>query len=191
MNHLYHTQGLLHIDKFANHIASNSITGKLLHVTLELAQLEVGIGRQIFSLDYYQFAECFLENSWIKALWKFAHDHNITLMNRVTALSLPQCEGDVFLTEAFQAQGYTHKELEMLNNCIKFLYKIMALVDITMGSGDSLTEHYFCQQERLTENRYNWPCQPEPLTQMKKFLKKVVNKTFDILRTDSFEELKS
>ena len=178
LHHLYHTQGLLHIDKFVKHIASNSITGKLLRVTVELAQLEIGIGRQLFSLDYCDF-ECLLEVSWIKSLWKFAYDNEITIINRITSMPLPQREGDVFLMEAFQAQGYTNNQLKMLNNCRKFL-QVMTLADITTGSGDALTEHYLCKKEHKSRNSYIWPYQPEPTTKMKKFWKKAVKKTFGL-----------
>ena len=178
LNHLYHTQGLLHINKFIKHIASPSITGKLLQVTVELAQLEIGIGRQLLSLDYNLF-ECLLENSWIKSLWKFVFDNNITIINRITMIPLPQREGDVFLMEAFQAQGYTRRQLQMLNNCRKFL-KVMTLADIITGSGDALTEHYLCQREEKCRNSYTWPKQPAPTTTMKKFWKKAVRKTFGL-----------
>ena len=53
LNHLYITQGLMHIDKFYQFSNSNTITGKLIRVSLELVSvLEVGIGRNLFSLNY-------------------------------------------------------------------------------------------------------------------------------------------
>ena len=67
---------------------SDSITGRLMQVSLEMCQLDVGIGSQLFTLDYDKF-HSLTEESWIKQLWKFLHEHKISIINRVTELPLP------------------------------------------------------------------------------------------------------
>ena len=158
--HLYITQGISHIEKFVQHIGSNSITGKLLRVSLEMSQLEIGIGRSLFSLQYKSF-HILLEDSWIKNLWKFVWDNNIQIENRITKLPLPQREGDIFLMEAFQEQGYKPKELMILNRCRIYL-RVMTLADIMTGEGNAFTEHYLCRREREQRNNYVWPNQDTP-----------------------------
>ena len=174
LNHLYITQGLLHLEKFIQHIASPSITGKLIRVSLELSQLEVGIGRNIFSLDYNSF-HFLIEDSWIKTLWKFVDEHKIQLTPRNINLPLPQQEGDLFLTEAFQAQGYSKKEQVILNRCRMYL-RVLTVADVMTGSGDSFTEAYLGQKEQQPRNNYIWPRQELPTLKMIKLWRKALKK---------------
>ena len=48
----YYSQGAMHLEKLQVFHGTNTITGKLLRVSIESAQLEVGVGRSIFQLDY-------------------------------------------------------------------------------------------------------------------------------------------
>ena len=128
LEHLYTTQGIKHIEQFVRYLASDTITGKLIRVSLEMCQLEVGIGRHLFTLDYSKF-HSLLADSWIKHLWQFLHENNIEVLDRVTELPLPQREGDVYLMEEFQAQGYSHLELARLNKCRIFL-RVLTLADV-------------------------------------------------------------
>ena len=77
LNHLYLTQGFLHLMKFMQFLGSDTITGQIIRVTLQLGVLESGIGRNIFSLSYSKYS-CLLSDSWIKQHWKFADKYNIT-----------------------------------------------------------------------------------------------------------------
>ena len=62
---LYFTQGVMHIEKFQTHFGTLSITGKLLQVSMETAQLEVGVGRNLFQLDFDTYGDL-LTDCWIK-----------------------------------------------------------------------------------------------------------------------------
>ena len=178
IHHFYITQGLMHIEKFVQYIATDSITGRLLRVSVEAAQLEVGIGRDLFSLDFDQCGHLMTE-TWIKNLWQFSHEFHIKVINRTINLPLPQREGDVFLMEAFIEQGYTNTQLQILNRCRLYL-GVMLLSEVMTGSGDSFTEHYLCQREPQPRNRYNWPRQPYPTLAMRKLWKKALKKTFGL-----------
>lgn len=132
----------------------------------------------MFSLEYDSF-HFLLENSWLKQLWKFTAENKIRFINRCTELPLPQREGDVFLMEEFQAQGYSTEELMKLNKCRIYL-KVMRLADIMTGTGDSFTEHYLCIREQEPRNSYIWPRKEEPSSVMKKLWKKALQKTFGL-----------
>ena len=175
---LYLSQGLMQIEKFVQHIGANSITGKLIRVSLELCQLEVGIGQNIFSLHYSDH-HFLVEDSWIKNIWKFTSEYSITIINRITELPLPQREGDVFLMEEFHNQGYSKHQLEILNQCRIYL-RVLTLADVMTGAGDSFTEAYLCQRETQPRNNYVWPRQEEPTQNMKKLWKKALRKTFGL-----------
>ena len=55
MNDLFVTQGITHIQKFHQHHGWGTITDKLIRVSLETCILEVGIGRNLFELDYEKY----------------------------------------------------------------------------------------------------------------------------------------
>ena len=52
LNHLYHTQGLMQIEKLYKFLDTDTVTGKLIRVSLESSIIELGIGRNIFALEY-------------------------------------------------------------------------------------------------------------------------------------------
>ena len=178
LNHLYHTQGLIHLYKFVQFLDSSTITGKLIRVSLEIAIIEIGIGRNLFSLEYNRF-HCLLSDSWIKNLWKFADEYRISIIDRITSFPLPQRVGDVFLMEDFAHQGYSKKKLQILNRCRIYL-QVLMLSDIMTGNGDCFTMTFKCKKDHQTHNTYKWPHQPEPSTSMKKFWKKALQKTFGL-----------
>ena len=82
LNHLYVTQGLMYLEKFVRFLGSDTVTGKLLTVTLELSILEVGIGCNLFQLEYNKF-RMLLSDSWLKSLWEFLSQYGITIVDRI------------------------------------------------------------------------------------------------------------
>ena len=178
LNHLYVTQGLMHIEKFYSFSNSNTITGKLIRVSLELSVLEIGIGRDIFSLDYGKF-NMLLSDCWIKSIWKFTYDNNINIVDRITKYPLPSREGDVFIMEVFQHQGYSKEKLQILNRCRIYL-QVLTLSDIMTGKGNSFTCSFKCKRDHQKHNNFNWPKQPEPSTAMKKIWSAALRKTFGL-----------
>ena len=137
LNHLYLTQGLMHIEKLYRFLNTNTITGKLIRTSLEACVLEVGIGRNIFTLDYDKF-HILASDSWIKSVWKFSHEHRISIIDRITHFLLPKREGDVFIMEALEAQGYSKKKIQILNRCRVYL-QVMTLADLMNGKVTGFT----------------------------------------------------
>lgn len=176
LHHLYTSQGIFHIEKLMKFLPSNTLTGKLQRVSLQLCILEIGIGRNIFQLPYRQF-ECLLSDSWIKHVWEFAYENEITIVDRVSEFPLPSRQGDVFLMEAFSEQGYSRKQMQILNRCRIYL-QALTLSDVMNGKGDGFTQTIRGERDPQKRNDFRWPYQPAPSTQMIKFWKKALRKTF-------------
>ena len=104
LNHLYITQGLMHIVKLVRFLPSDTTTGRLLCTAMDMCIIEIGIGRNIFTMSYIKFG-CLLSDSWIKHIWQFVDKHSIILLDRNSEFPLTSREGDVYLMEAFQSQG--------------------------------------------------------------------------------------
>ena len=176
LNNLYITQGLIHLQKLQQHLGSNSITDKLIKVSLELAILEVGVGRNLFDLQYNKFSSLVTEG-WIKGIWKFVSEKGIGIIDRTTKYPAPQREGDVFLTEIFVHAGYSRSELAKLNQCRMYL-KALTLSDIMHATGNSFTTAYNLQRDEFYKTRYNWPNQTRPGTAAKKLWRSALRKCF-------------
>ena len=89
LNHLYLTQGLMHLKKNYRFFSTNTNIGKLLRTSVEACVLEIGIGRNLFTLDYERY-HCLASDFWIETLWHFAYKHGITITDRITKFPLPK-----------------------------------------------------------------------------------------------------
>ena len=112
-NDLYIPQGAAKVKILLKHLYTDDLTGPLLRANLEWAQIEVGVGRNIFDLDYDTYGHL-LPPTWIKSLWEFASLYNIKLPNVNNQLDL-HWENDVFLIEQFAEAHYSPNDLLKLN----------------------------------------------------------------------------
>lgn len=174
MNDLWTTQGLMHVQKFHQHIGGSSITSKLLRVTMETCILEVGIGRDLFSLDYNKFG-FLVSDCCVKHLWCFCWKNSIQISNKQTPLPPLQRERDGYLMELFQAEGYTRAELIKLNKCRVYI-QALTLCDLMTGYGDAFTKTYQVYRDTQKRNNFTWPRMSCPGTMTIKFLKKNTKK---------------
>ena len=140
----------MHIEKFQTHFGTSSITGKLLQVSMETAQLEVGVGRNLFQLDFDTYGDL-LTDCWIKTLWKFCQSNNITLLDRHSHFPTPQQENDVFLMEIFVHEGYSKAKLAKINRCRLYL-GALTLSDVMNGYGNGFTTAYQCNRDTTQQS---------------------------------------
>ena len=73
-------QGVEQIKRLLVHGMINTPMGNLIHILLELAQLEVGIGTPFLEADFEIYG-CLLTDCWLKCLWRFISKHDIVLRN--------------------------------------------------------------------------------------------------------------
>jgi hypothetical protein len=92
-------------------------TGRYFNISLEQAQLKVGIGTPILEASYddYRFLLTF---SWVRLLWQFLWVHSITLHNPEQVLPKLQWEGDFFIMEHIvQSHGFSKEDMMWINCC--------------------------------------------------------------------------
>jgi hypothetical protein len=93
--------------------------GNFLNISLEQAQLEVGISTPILEASYYDYG-FLLTFCWIKVLWKQLWDYDIVLHQPEAKEVLPklQHKGDFFIMERIvQSQGFSAEEMKCMNHC--------------------------------------------------------------------------
>lgn len=157
---IYVLQGIFKIAYFLENYQSSSLQGPLLRANLEWAQMEIGVGRNIFDLDFASFGEL-LPSTWIKSLWQFIDEYKISFPVHSEFLELHR-EHDVFLMEMFQRANFKPTDLVKLNRCCKFL-QVVTLSDITDGSGNQISKTYWDgNKDNQRKSHYDWPEQSDP-----------------------------
>jgi hypothetical protein len=157
---LYISQGTSRISFLQEHLGANTLSGELLRVTIEVAKVEVGIGRNLFSLDYKTY-NGLLTDTWIKDVWKFASEKAIGINDHVTKNISLQRDNDLYLMEIFTQHSFTNAELKHINR-VRLYLQVTTLSDIMCGYGTSFHQAYRIQKQNGRPNRCIWPWQSKP-----------------------------
>ena len=138
------------------------ITGKLLRAGIEAGKVEMGIGQDIFSLNYWKY-EGLLTDAWIKNLWKFLWEKSIVLEEKKTMNLKTHRENDRFIMEDIvNLNIYSKAEIQHINRCRIYL-QVSSLSDIATGDGNNFSYRaYRCEFDGTRLNTYIWPRQPRP-----------------------------
>jgi len=108
-------QGTEQIKKLLTHGMIDTPTGNLLRCSLELAQLEVGIGTPFLESDFSVYG-CLLTDCWLKRLWEFVYTNDIQLRNPDQVLPKQQRAADEFIMERVaHSQAFTALEMLQVN----------------------------------------------------------------------------
>jgi hypothetical protein len=136
---IYLEQAIGQLRQVLTHGAIDTTTGQLLRISLEQAQLEVGIGTPFLetSFDAYGFL---LTDCWWKSVWEFIWKNNVKLSYDTQALPTLQRVGDSFIMELLCARAdLTASELIACNRC-RLSIEAITLADIASGSGKGITQ---------------------------------------------------
>jgi len=110
-------EGIWHTGKMLTHGDTGSPTSQWLMLNLEQVQLEVGIGMPLLESPYEQY-RYLCTDSWIKVLWCFISEYDITLEDRTFKLPLLQWEGDEFFMEHLVlSDRFNEAALIQINQC--------------------------------------------------------------------------
>jgi hypothetical protein len=137
--------------------ALSMITGDLIRSSLEHMRLEVGLpGRS----DRWNWVviDCITTDCWLKLL-KYMSQHDFQLADTLPVLRTCR-DSDRFLMKEFIAHGYFRKELQMLNECWKFLH-VTTLAESSSADGNYL-EAWAWNDTGTSDliNQYQWPRRP-------------------------------
>ena len=177
MDDLYRYQGTSRIAIIQEHLHTTTITGEMLRTSIEAAKIEIGIGRNIFELEYKKFG-ILLTECWIKDVWKFADENGITIKEEVTNNVEFEREGDVFLMEEIvHSNKFKPSELQKINRC-RIHLQVMLLSEITDGYGEKFTMAYTCHKNKSRQSPFLWPIQPRPENTIIRWWKKAIKACF-------------
>ena len=177
MWNLYDYQCISHISFLTEHLNEDNISGELIRCSIEAALVEIGIGRNLFTLDFNLYKPL-LTDCWIKHIWKYAHDNSITIKENITTKPYLRREHDLFLMEIFAEHGFSEKELHHINRC-RLHIRAMTVTDIFDGYGNRYDKNSFnCIRNVSETSPYVWPKQPRPGPLSRRLWKKAIKTCF-------------
>ena len=162
MTDIFIYQGTSRIAALQENLAANTITGQLIRTSIEAAKIEIGVGRNLFDLDYSLYHHL-LTDCWIKTIWEFTFDNKIRIVDDVTEDMKLQRENDVYLMEEIvESRKFTKGELQHINRCRLHL-QVYAFSEIVCGFSESFTSTYQCNKDYTRpKSPFIWPIQPKP-----------------------------
>jgi len=134
------TQFIEQVKKVLVHGALPTHTGRYFNISLEQAQLEVGIGTPILEASYDDYG-FLLTFCWVKVLWEFLWLHRVTLYNPEQILPKLQRQGDFFIMECIVAsRGFSEGDLIRINRC-RMAFQAITAADVLTGDGIKVTQN--------------------------------------------------
>ena len=107
----YDFQGLEQIAYVQEHLAANMMTGELIRTSIEKGKIKIGIGQDLFGLDYNTF-QTLLTPCWIKDIRKYAQSNHITICDYITKDMELSRKNGLFLMEIITNEGFTKGRLK-------------------------------------------------------------------------------
>ena len=148
---LYDLQGYEHIKRLLDDGPSNTITGKLIRMNIELTKIETGLGGNLFDIDFSKVAG-WIPNSWVGNTWEFLSRANIKLIEGTPRLPLLG-DGDCFIMERIlQLEYFSPSELLSINYCRKFL-GVVSLAEISTADGAAIRPNCYHHVDRHVPHR--------------------------------------
>jgi hypothetical protein len=151
------TQFIEQVKRVLVHGALPTHTGIYFNISLEQAQLEVGIGSPLLEANYDDYG-FLLTFCWVKVLWQFLWMHQVKLCNLDQVLPKLQQQGDFFIMEHMVAsQGFSKDDMIHFNHC-HLAFRAMMAADILTGDGIKVTKNAIDLQ-RLSHpsSTWDWP----------------------------------
>lgn len=129
-------QGSKQVDTFIQLFGSATNEGKLLQISLEQLQLEVGIQAPVLSTDFTIYG--FLATPcWLTSLWHFLSHYHITLDIDSTSISLQREHDGYFMDTIFALRLWSPSQIHTINHW-RLHQHILLLSDIFTGDGTRL-----------------------------------------------------
>ena len=161
--HVYTMQGIAQTKALLDHIQKETMVGKFLHMELEMANLEVGVGGNILAMDFDKYGH-FLTDCWLKSLWQFCHTNEINIQGKYRQ---PQTQrhNDFFIMEKLVSKysdAFTKAELRSINRCRLFMRHVV-MSDLVTGDGTKFTQKaYSGIKDSGRKSKWKWPLQRNP-----------------------------
>ena len=154
--HFYDLHGIEKLKFFKYHTTRHDHTGKLIIISMQLTQLELGKATLFLNLNYDTNHQ-FTTTTWITHLWQYLSNRQLTVdMSIKSSLSL-QRTNDAFLMDIL-ASAFCHDDLLVINK-IRIHLHLLFLSDVVDSDGKHLLPQIRLRK-RYRKSHLIWPQQP-------------------------------
>lgn len=158
---LYHEQGIMHNYYVYRHLGEDSMTGKFIRCSVELAMIEMGIDGNLFEYDFKKYG-VLLSDTWVKTAWEYAHEQDIKVEQFVTPRLKKERENDSFIMiDAVESGLFKPAELKKINTCRQYL-QVSTVSEVVDGFGEQFTGTYKGDKDRMRTPKYDFASQLKP-----------------------------
>lgn len=112
-------QYLTQIRRLMYETSNDTITGSLFCQLIEQTKLEIGLEGSLHLMPWDSIQQ-YLSSSWIRSLFQFAHEHDITIYEKTPCL-LPRRKNDGTIIALALQMDLAEKELQRVNNVRQWL----------------------------------------------------------------------
>ena len=153
---LFIEQTIARLSFLMMHGAAKTLPGQHIRHSMEMLQLEVGVGTHFFHLPYSKYG-IYTTTCWIGTLWQHTSNLPITIeYNHPINLPL-QRAGDKYIMEIVQNLGQPSVTTMKSINRARLFYHCYSLADIANGTGNNIRESVWTRIPPQEESSYEWP----------------------------------
>lgn len=146
----YQEQGMIAIKCLVGNLRVKTSLSKLLIITLQNSQLELGSQTKI--LERIQHIPVYITETWCTKIWNFLLSNNMEIHVKELDFLNIQRENDVFIMDKIKCD---HSRLKQINKCRMFL-NVIYLSDLVEPGGVTLDRHVVYHR-RPVKSKYKWP----------------------------------
>ena len=148
-------QGIQQLRLLLEHGSEDTLSGKLLRISLEQMQLEVGELESVLSLPYKRFHHL-ATDVWIKHVWRFCSESGVKLVWNTAVLPLPLREWDSAIMAKCRAVGIRCPKQQRRINRVRCSLQVITLADITTADGRSIRQDVREGRQWTRRSKYQW-----------------------------------
>ena len=159
IRHLYHVQGLEKISFMFMHYRKKDTTGKLIQISMDWTDLELGMGRSFMSLSAKKWHHL-ATNTWLTHLWQYVEDCGMKLkFTKQANRELPR-KNDFYLMDIINQKEISIQDQKIFNE-IRIHMKLLSASDIVQCNSDYQILPSIYDGKNVRESTLKWPLTQE------------------------------
>ena len=138
------------------HIRQNDTTGKLMRISMQISQLQVGTEKQFYSLPYDVYSPL-ATPTWFTSIWEYMDSRLIEMDMALDVSFNKQRVNDKFIMDVLRDK-FTISDLEKVNR-VRMSMQLLTLADVTDIKGRRFL-HEIKHGISNRKSKLKWPRQP-------------------------------
>ena len=153
---LFIEQTIARLSFLMMHGSAKTLPGQYIRHSMEILQLEVGVGTHFFHLPYSKFGN-YTTSCWLSSLWQHVSNLPITIKYKQPTFLRLQRTDDRYIMEVIQNLGQPSVTNLKSINRVRLFYHSYSLADIVNGTGTDIRKSVWTRAPPLEESSFEWP----------------------------------